>query len=41
MSNSICGGTGSGFGVLLQERLRVEYGKKLQVGLTIFPSLQT
>jgi len=35
--NSIGGGTGSGLGSLLLERLSVEYGKKTKVGFNIFP----
>lgn len=38
--NAVGGGTGSGFGSLLLERLSVEYGKKSKLGFTIFPSPQ-
>jgi len=33
-----CGGTGSGFGSLLMERLSVEFGKKSKFGFSIYPS---
>lgn len=36
--NAVGGGTGSGLGSLLLERLSVEYGKTLKLGFTIFPS---
>lgn len=36
--NSINGGTGSGFGTLLSERLSVDYGKKTKFFFSIFPS---
>ena len=36
--HSIGGGTGSGFGSLLQERLSVDYGKKPKISFSIFPS---
>lgn len=36
--NSLGGGTGSGLGSLLMERLSVDYGKKTKLGLNIFPS---
>ncbi|KAK9079191.1 hypothetical protein SSX86_000861 [Deinandra increscens subsp. villosa] len=36
--NAIGGGTGSGLGSLLLERLSGEYGKMLKLGFTIFPS---
>ena len=36
--NSVGGGTGSGFGSLLMERLSVDYGKKPKMALTIYPS---
>jgi tubulin alpha len=32
------GGTGSGLGALLLERLSVDYGKKSKLGFTIYPS---
>lgn len=38
--NAVGGGTGSGFGSLLLERLSVEYGKKSKLGFTIYPSPQ-
>ncbi|XP_023341460.1 tubulin alpha-3 chain [Eurytemora carolleeae] len=38
--NSIGGGTGSGFGSLLMERLAVEYGKKSKLGFHIYPAPQ-
>jgi tubulin alpha len=38
--NSVGGGTGSGLGTLLLERLSVDYGKKSKVGFTIYPSPQ-
>jgi tubulin alpha len=38
--NSVGGGTGSGFGSLLLERLSVDYGKKPKLGFTVFPSPQ-
>lgn len=36
--NSVGGGTGSGFGSLLLERLTVDYGKKSKLGFSIYPS---
>lgn len=39
--NSVGGGTGSGFGSLLLERLSVDYEKKTKLGLTIYPSSNT
>jgi len=36
--NSICGGTGSGFGSLLMSRLTNTYQKTTKMGLTVFPS---
>jgi tubulin alpha len=36
--NSVGGGTGSGLGSLLLERLSVDYGKKSKLGFTIYPS---
>jgi len=38
--NSVGGGTGSGLGSLILERLSVDYGKKSKLGFTIFPSPQ-
>ncbi|XP_017251348.1 tubulin alpha-3 chain [Daucus carota subsp. sativus] len=38
--NAVGGGTGSGLGSLLLERLSVEYGKKSKLGLNIYPSPQ-
>lgn len=38
--NSVGGGTGSGFGSLLMERLGVDYIKKSKLGFTIYPSPQ-
>ncbi len=38
--NSVGGGTGSGFGSLLLERLSVEYGKKPKVSFIVYPSPQ-
>jgi len=38
--HSVGGGTGSGLGSLLLERLSVEYGKKSKLGFTIYPSPQ-
>ncbi|KAL2923920.1 Tubulin alpha-1 chain [Bienertia sinuspersici] len=38
--NAVGGGTGSGFGSLLLERLSVEYGKKSKLGFSIYPSPQ-
>ena len=38
--NAIEGGTGSGLGSLLVERLWVDYEKKSQLGLTVYPSLK-
>jgi len=38
--HSVGGGTGSGLGSLLLERLSVEYGKKSKIGFTIYPSPQ-
>ncbi|TYI57324.1 hypothetical protein E1A91_D11G272700v1 [Gossypium mustelinum] len=37
---AVGGGTGSGLGSLLLERLSVDYGKKSKLGFTIFPSPQ-
>ncbi len=36
--HSVGGGTGSGLGSLLLERLSVEYGKKSKLSFTIYPS---
>lgn len=36
--NSVGGGTGSGFGSLLLERLSVDFGKKSKLGFSIYPS---
>ena len=36
--HSVGGGTGSGLGSLLLERLSVDYGKKSKLGFTVFPS---
>ncbi|KAA8495544.1 Tubulin alpha-2 chain [Porphyridium purpureum] len=38
--NSVGGGTGSGLGSLLLERLSVEYGKKSKLAFTVYPSPQ-
>lgn len=38
--NSIGGGTGSGMGSLLLERLSVDYGKKSKLGFSVYPSPQ-
>lgn len=38
--NSVGGGTGSGLGSLLLERLSVDYGKKSKINFTIYPSPQ-
>jgi tubulin alpha len=38
--HSLGGGTGSGFGSLLMERLSVEYGKKSKLEFAIFPAPQ-
>jgi len=38
MFHSVGGGTGSGLGTLLLERLSVDYGKKSKFGFTVFPS---
>mmetsp|Transcript_5920 Transcript_5920/g.10500 ORF Transcript_5920/g.10500 Transcript_5920/m.10500 type:complete len:448 (-) Transcript_5920:705-2048(-) len=38
--NSVGGGTGSGLGSLLLERLSVEYGKKSKIAFTVYPSPQ-
>jgi tubulin alpha len=36
--HSICGGTGSGFGSLLLERLSVDYGRRPKFSFTVYPS---
>ena len=36
--NSVAGGTGSGFGSLLLERLSVDYSYKSKLGFTVYPS---
>ena len=38
--NAVGGGTGSGLGFLLLERLSVDYGKKSKLGFTVYPSPQ-
>ena len=38
--NAVSGGTGSGLGSLLLERLSVDYGKKSKLGFTVYPSSQ-
>merc|ERR1711927_122958 len=38
--NAVGGGTGSGLGSLLLERLSVDYGKKAKLGFTVYPSPQ-
>ncbi len=38
--HAVGGGTGSGLGSLLLERLSVDYGKKSKLSMTIFPSPQ-
>ena len=38
--SSVGGGTGSGLGSLLLERLSVDYGKKCKLGFTVYPSPQ-
>ncbi|WOG97990.1 hypothetical protein DCAR_0417331 [Daucus carota subsp. sativus] len=38
--NAVGGGTGSGLGSLLLERLSVDYGKKSKLGFNIYPSPQ-
>lgn len=38
--HAVGGGTGSGLGSLLLERLSVDYGKKSKLGFTVFPSPQ-
>ena len=36
--NAVGGGTGSGLGSLLLEHLSAEYGKKIKLGLAVYPS---
>ena len=38
--HSFGGGTGSGFGALLLERITVDYGKKAKIGFSIYPAPQ-
>jgi len=38
--NSVGGGTGSGLGSLILERLSVDYGRKSKLGFTVYPSPQ-
>jgi len=38
--HSFGGGSGSGFGSLLMERLHVEYGKKTKLNFSIYPAPQ-
>ncbi|KAH9301234.1 hypothetical protein KI387_012817 [Taxus chinensis] len=38
--NAVGGGTGSGLGSLLLERLSIDYGRKSKLGFTIYPSPQ-
>jgi tubulin alpha len=38
--NAVGGGTGSGLGSFLLERLSVDYGKKSKLGFTVYPSPQ-
>merc|ERR1711988_1968692 len=40
MFNTVGGGTGSGLGSLLLERLSVDYGKKSKLGFCVYPSPQ-
>ena len=40
MFHAVGGGTGSGLGSLLLERLSVDYGKKSKLGFTVYPSPQ-
>eukprot|EP00034_Subulatomonas_tetraspora_P000655 GABW01000910.1.p1 GENE.GABW01000910.1~~GABW01000910.1.p1 ORF type:complete len:90 (-),score=38.58 GABW01000910.1:3-272(-) len=40
MYHSFGGGTGSGFGSLLMERLSVDYGKKSKLEFCVYPSPQ-
>lgn len=38
--HALAGGTGSGFGSLLSERLSADYGKKFKLNFTVYPSLK-
>ena len=38
--SAVGGGTGSGFGSLILERLQVDFGKKTRIGFQIYPSPQ-
>lgn len=38
--HSFGGGTGSGFGALLMERLSVDYGKKCKLEFSVYPAPQ-
>jgi tubulin alpha len=38
--NAVGGGTGSGLGSVLLERLSADYGKKSKLGFIIYPSPQ-
>jgi tubulin alpha len=38
--NAVGGGTGSGLGALILERLSVDYGKKPKLGFTVYPAPQ-
>merc|ERR1711913_234569 len=38
MTHSVGGGTGSGLGMLILERLAVDYRKKSKIGFEIYPS---
>merc|ERR1719450_1787157 len=38
MAHSVGGGTGSGLGMLILERLAVDYRKKSKIGFEIYPS---
>lgn len=40
ITQSVGGGTGSGLGSLLLERLSVDYGKKTKMNFAIYPSPQ-
>ena len=41
MYNSVGGGTGSGLGSLLLERLSADYGKKQKMTFNVYPSAET
>lgn len=41
MFNSVGGGTGSGFGSLLLEKLSVDYCSKMRMSINIYPSPET